>query len=330
MAIDLTTLTLFPIFPRRVGIPSYIVHNERQFEHYILKYNGTPEGCHVGVYDCNSRPIIDKLLFDFDSGKKGEKIKDAFEEVKILVCELLSRKFAVIPVFSGCGFHIYVLLHPVEVDPEVGKFLLKEVQLSFVEDYKCVDRQKIGVINTMIRVPNTLNIKRKRWCCYLPLHFVEWTLKEILEYAQAPHYLTYKYNGQRYPLVTDLAGITLKNINIKEVKITEDFEEAPPKVPPLHLLKDLIRPCVYEELIRNRNPAHFVRLSLVAELRHLGFTQKQVFEICKSLRWADFDPDYTMYQIQDIYERKLLPPSCKTLRKYVRCTNCGWYYFWLE
>jgi len=330
MVIDITTLTLFPFYPRRVGIPSYIVRNVHQFEQYILKHNGTITGCHVGVYNCSSRPLIDKIVFDFDGGKKGERLKDVFEEVKIFVGELISRKFVFIPVFSGNrGFHIYVLLQPIEVEESIARFLLKTVQEEFAEDYKFVDKQKFGVVNAMIRVPNTLNMKRKLWCCYLPLHFVEWSIKELLEYSKTPQYQTYKFNGQKYPLITDLAEITMNEVP-KELKPTQNFEYAPPKIPPLHLLKDLVRPCVFEEITSNPEPPHYVRLDFVAELKHLGYTPQQVFEICKQFKWEDFDPRVTLEQIHDIYERDLLPPSCKTLRKFVKCKKCGWHYFWLE
>ena len=329
MSIDLITLTLFPIFPRRVGIPSYVVHNHKQFEEYILRHNGTPEGCHAGIYDCNSQPVIDKLVFDFDGGKRGEKLEDVFDEVLNFIDELKRRKLAFIPVFSGNrGFHIYVLLNPLPVNETVARFLLKTAQDDLTHDFKYVDRQKFGVVNALIRIPNTLNMKRKLWCCYLPLDFVEWSLKELLEYAKSPHVIQYKFNGQRYPLITDLADITSEEVH--EVRIVEDFEYAPPKIPPLHLLKELVRPCVFEEITTNPEPPHYVRLDFVAELRHLGYTPKQVFEICKQLNWQDFDPRTTMEQIADIYERKLLPLSCKTLRKFVKCRNCGWFYFWVE
>ena len=330
MVLDLTTITLFPIYPRRVGIPSYTVHNERQFEQYILKYNGTNIGCHVSVYDCNSRVVIDKVVFDFDGGKNGEKLKEAFEEVKEFVSKLHTHNFAFIPVFSGNrGFHIYVLLQPLEMDSDIARLLLKQVHNDFAGEYNFVDKQKFGVVHAMFRVPNTINMKGKLWCCYLPHNFVNWTLKEVLEFAKQPHITNYKFNGKRYPLITDLANITADEIK-EELKVVEDFELVPPKIPPLHLLKDLIRPCVFETLTTNSEPPHFVRLSLVTELKHLGYTPKQVFEICQKIGWSDFDPNVTAYQIKDIYERKLLPPSCKTLKRYVKCTNCGWKYFWVE
>lgn len=320
-------LTLFPYFPRRVGIPSFIIDSELRFFEYISKYNGTPMGCHTSIYDCSSHPIIDKLVFDFDGGRRGEKLRDAFDEVRNFVDMLKRNKYSYIPVFSGRkGFHVYVMLKPSELSVETAKPLLKFAHENLAGEYRYVDRHKFGVVNSMIRIPNTLN--GKLYCTYLPLHFDELSIGEILRYATTPHIVEYKFNGSRYPLLTDIAEITLQEIH--EGKRLEKLDSNHPKIPSVRLLRHLIRPCVFEEITKNPEPTHIARVSLVAELSHLGYTQREIFEIIRRLNWSDFDPEFTMYQIRNIVEKDLLPPSCNKLRRILKCYNCGWHYFWVE
>jgi len=326
--LDATTHTLFFYYPRVAGIPQiYRLRNEHDLERYVITHNGSPTGCHVSLYDVSARPVIDKLLFDFDH--KNPYL--AFEEVKCFVDELRRLKLPFVPVFSGRkGFHIYVMLRPLDLDSETAKAAIRMAQLKLIGngngiEFKSVDPHKIGVVRTMIRVPNTLN--GSRFCTYLPPYFDELKFSEIVELATEPHHYSYETTCDR--TVLDVAEVKIEECRRVVLENIEPPTVKAPSMPRFVDLIDIIRPCIYHE-IQKSNPPHAVRVDFVAELMWLGHTPEQIYELCKSLKWLDFDPEITQYQIWDIFKRKMLPYSCRRLREYVKCLKCGWRYWWRD
>lgn len=316
------TSTLFPFFPRQVGIPRTIVKNKKEMDKYIQKFNGTNIGCHTSLYDFNSYPVIDKLLFDFD----GKDLNVVFDEVKNFVQLLQKKNFLFIPVFSGKkGFHIYILLKPERIDKNTGKFLLHRVESELVEGFKTVDWQKVGDIGAMIRIPNTIN--NGRYCCCLPENFTEMKLSEILSLSKNKNYFNINLKKKKLPSLLDLANITMETADNDIVDIPKGVKRV---TPPFKRLKDLIRPCIYNELKNNPNPKHLVRFDLVSELFFIGYTPTQVYKIIENLNWSDFKPDLTMYFINDIFANEYMPPSCERLSREINCTKCGWKYWWIQ
>ncbi len=325
--LDTTTHTLFFYYPRTAGIPQlYKLRNEKELEKYIATHNGTPRGCHVSLYDITRRPTIDKLLFDFDS----KNLFSAYEEVCCFVSELRKKKLPFIPVFSGRkGFHVYVMLNPIELDCDSAMAVLRIAQLSLIgngnsSEYKTVDPHKIGAVRTMIRIPNTLN--GSRFCVYLPSWFDELKLSEIVKLSSEPRY--YSYDTHCDKSVLDVA-----NVNKDEIPdFTCDLEppaKPAPAIPKFEDLVDLIRPCIFYE-VQKFEPLHAVRVEFVSELMWLGHTPQQIFNIIKTLKWSDFDPRVTMYHIDYIFRRRIAPYSCRKLREFVKCTKCGWKYWWRD
>jgi len=324
--IDTVTHSLFFYYPRMAHIPQiYKLRNERDFERYVQTHNGSQTGCHVSLYDITSRPVVDKILFEFDGNRA--KLHLVFEEVKDLISQFKRYKLPYIPVFSGTkGFHVYLLLKPLEMDAEIAKAIIRQIQYKFAAEegqivYRFLDKHKIGVVRTQIRVPNTLN--KSLFCTYLPQHFDELSIGEILKLASEPRH--YNYNHQIEKSALDLVDYhrdveTFSSVDLPVVKA--------PAVPRLNDLIDIIRPCVYRAITTHPEPPHAVRLNFVAELMWLGHTPEQIYAVCEQIRWRDFDPYKTKYQINHIFENKLLPHSCRRLREFVSCSNCGWVYDW--
>lgn len=326
--IDPVTNSLFFYYPRTAHIPQiYRLGSDRDFERYIRVYNGTKTGCHVSLYDVSRRPVIDKILFEFDASKA--KLHLVLEEVSDLVEQFKKSKLPYIPVFSGGkGFHVYLILKPVEIDSEIAKAVIRQVQYKFASDgsdgskiiYTFLDRQKIGVVRTQIRVPNTLN--GSLFCTYLPQHFNELSISEIIELASRPR--CYVYDCETNKSVLDIADY---HVEINTISCDPPVIEAP-TVPRLCDLVDIIRPCVYREIVENKNPPHAVRLTFVSELMWLGHTQEQIYNLCKQIGWSDFNSNKTRYHIDYIFKCRLFPYSCRKLREFVKCSNCGWIYDW--
>jgi len=324
--IDATTHSLFFYYPRAAHIPQiYTLKNERDFDNYVQTHNGTPRGCHVSLYDITQRPVIDKVLFEFDGNKA--KLHLVFEEVKDLVSQFRKKKLPFIPVFSGTkGFHIYLLLKPLEMDAEIAKAIIRQIQYKFAAEadklvYKYLDRHKVGVVRTQIRVPNTLN--KSLFCTYLPSYFDELTMREILELASEPRHYSYDFELKKSAL--DLVEY---HREIDTFSHTELPVIKAPAAPRLQDLIDVIRPCVYRAVTRNPEPPHMIRVNFVSELMWLGHTPEQIYELCKQIRWRDFDEHKTKYQINHIFKNRLLPHSCRRLKEIVKCSNCGWIYDW--
>jgi len=319
--IDVTTHSLFFYYPRSAGIPQiYKLKNENEFENYVKTHNGSPTGCHVSLYDITQRPVIDKILFEFDGSVSN--LNPVFEEVKNLVDQFKHKKLPYIPIFSGRkGFHIYLILNPLEMSVEIAKAVVRQIQLKFAEDYRYLDKHKIGVVRTQIRVPNTLN--GSLFCTYLPTYFDELKLSEILQLAKEPHVYNYDVEVEKNAL--DIADLHREMNMFSDVKLPVIKA---PAIPRLTDLIDVIRPCVYNTITKHPEPPHAVRVSFVSELMWLGHTPEQIYSICEQIKWRDFDANKTKYQIRHIFENKLLPHSCKRLRQFVDCSNCGWIYDW--
>ena len=120
---------------------------------------------------------------------------------------------------------------------------------------------------------------------------------------------------------------SVSDYSIGDSKMTplHPFIDMPPS---LQLVKPLIRPCVFEEVTTNPEPPHIVRLALVTELMYYGWSKESVIELIRKLRWRDYNQKTTKYQVDHIYSKGYLPPSCHKLMYFVRCNNCGWVYFY--
>jgi hypothetical protein len=308
---------LFNRFPREVDYPRKVVYNANELKRFVELTNGI-KAVYVALYDVTY--TIDKVFFDFDS----TDLRLAFDDVKTFIKRLEQFNYPFIPVFSGRkGFHIYVLMRPwTPPNVETAKAVLRDIQHSLAGDLVTCDRQVFGDIKRLARYPNTLN--KSNYCVPLPYEFTNWSVGQIIDYAKSPKSIDYD--------ITNVPSIDAFIDNIHE------YTDEPGELRPLHdpvdmppslqLVKPLIRPCVFEAVTTDPEPPHIVRVALVTELMYYGWSKESVHELIRRLRWRDYDNKVTKYQIDQIYRKKYLPPSCHKLRHFVRCTNCGWIYFY--
>jgi hypothetical protein len=202
---------------------------------------------------------------------------------------------------------------------------LCNLQEIVTENIKYVDRHSFGNLRMLVRIPGTLHPKTKKYCTYVDLDNIR-TANDILEWCLEHHVVN--FGIKKLPDVREL-------IDIDYVPTRSDLEYEPKqwgshKIPSnvFYFLKNLIRPCVVNILMIDKEPPHEVRTDLVTELMWLGYSENDVFEIIRKLNWVDFNEKITRYHIHKIFEKKLYPPSCKKLANYVYCTNCGWFYWW--
>lgn len=317
---DATTILLFSRFPREVGDPwRILVRNVREMERFVATRNGVRD-VYVSIYAFDL--VIDKVWVEFDS----EDLNKALLEAKELASRLRKSKLPFIPVFSGRkGFHFYILLKPWRSPSvETAKALLLDFQENLTDGLETVDRHGFGDVRRMVRVPNTLN--GSRYCTYLPLEFVRWEMGDILKYAERRHNHEYALRIEKSildlsslrPNPTDV-GCGLRNKTKLPANGNGTYE----------FLVNIVRPCIAESAVSS-NPPHIVRVDLVSELIWLGYGPEEVCSFISGLKWEDYDPNITRYHVQQIASHRYLPVSCRKLRWYVNCTQCGWRYFWRD
>jgi hypothetical protein len=321
---------LFNVFPREIGIPwesnfyRKTITSIRDLKRYISIVNGN-RGCYVSLYDINDKIVLDKIVFDLDSNNLSTSLNDT----KKLVRRIVKAKLPYTVLFSGRkGFHVYILLKPQKVRRDVAGFFIKEIQNNFKYGIESVDNHLVGNVSAMIRIPNTLN--RNRYCTFLPVSFMGWDIDKILEWSKEQHDAVNSFTGE-YRTIEDITG----NLEIRKHPEGSQFGDdiTLGSVPSIEMLNELIRPCVLNEMLHpvrgvERGPKHIIRIDLVSELMFLAFSKHQVLEVFRNFEMGDFSEEKTMYQINKIFDGKIKPYGCKKLRNEVKCTECGWKYWW--
>ena len=306
---------LFGRFPRCVGLYGEVVSSWGEMKRYVELHNGVTD-VYVCLYDQSL--TIDKIFFDLDS----PVLQNALFSLRELVKRLEELNLPYIPLFSGRkGFHVYIPVKPwTPPNIETAKAVLRDVQESLAGNIREADKHVFGDVRRKVRFPNTLN--NGNYCVPLPPEGVWWPLSKIIDYAKQPHEVDYN--------LTPVDLLKLSDVEEVSVPARHDLEPEATytSLPSFRLVARMIRPCVARVLAVDKEPPHMVRVDLVAELRYLGFTEEQVFEVIKGLGWRDFDEKVTRYQIHQIYSRKYRPPSCHKLKDFVRCSRCGWFYWY--
>jgi hypothetical protein len=288
-------LSLFPFFPRRVGIPSKMkdivsveIGSEKEFLSYYNFYRFQPNGCHVSVYDTTEMPVIDKVLFEFD----GKDLDKVFEEVKHFL-SLIDNKFEYIVMFSGRkGFHVYILLRPEEYQVETAKVMLRDFVSDYFKDFRFLDLTKTGVLGCLIRVPNSRN--GNGFCVPLPKDFVDWNTMQIIEWSKEPRKLSVQISRE-LPTLADITDVKhVKPSSISSYKRDDNFLEI--NYLPFELTKPLLRPCTFYE-IQKEDPPHIVRFNFVAELLDCGLSPNSIHRLIKQLNWKTKIEQATIFLI---------------------------------
>jgi len=301
--VDETTQLLFGTFPREVHRWRKVVNNLEELEKEIR--SGAKD---IAIYD--KTLTIDKILLEIDA----KSVEEAF----VSTCKLIDRaneeKVNYIPVFSGRrGFHIYLLFNPIRPpNIETGRYILEAAQRYFSLGVDNIDKQIVGDIRHLIRIPNTHHERSGCYCTYLPLNFTSWDPSEVVDWAKEPHEISYTFkdNGAELGDYINIIGkpqkesFDLKETVLPQHKIPTDVRE---------MLRGLIRPCLVDEIFGG-NPNHRIRTELAIELKLLGYGPDSIVEIISRLGWSNFNRSATEYHVRRICEGDLKPMSNRTLR----------------
>jgi len=181
-------------FPRQFSLYRIWVHSFEELKRYLEERQN--EDLYVSVFSFPEekldKPLLNKLVFDFDLDKKSldykdresleKKLESVYEEVKRL-CEHFEERSLKTHVFftGGRGFHVYLFFkNPVKLKKNaIRDYVLKlqkKLQLEHLDAKITYDFSRI------IRVPFSRHSKSGRRCVPVDLSM---TISEILDLSES-------------------------------------------------------------------------------------------------------------------------------------------------
>ncbi|MHA1868723.1 MAG: hypothetical protein ACTSXD_11820 [Candidatus Heimdallarchaeaceae archaeon] len=316
---------LFSTFPREVGPPRKVVTDMKQFLDYINLYNGKRKALYTSIYmfknineewkpDYNSA-IVDKLYFDFD-----DKSCNAWEECNRLHQTCFEQNLKHIVVFSGRGYHLYIFT--THYNPTYKKEAIRGGQTYFIDKLNLtVDRQVLGNVAQLARIPNTYHSKAKRFCIPLTKEQFEKGDKFIKHLAKEQNFVKDIIIGEK---LFDLKRFDIKkepefNLNLPEIT-SKSFNTT-------SITRDL-PPCILN--ILNKEIKRWKdRYLIILYFKEKGYTREEVLEILKKYLTKQklYHCIKEERQLQYLFERDdLVFPSCKRMKEDGFCPGkCKFY-----
>jgi len=325
--LDKMTKILFSSFPREVGRKRNFVKTSEEFEQKIDLLNGVDE---VFTNANSVDGTIDKIFSDLDgplSLKQSQK----------MYAYILEKNVPCIPLASGIkGIHLHSLFNPRK--GQDNKIILYKSTKSLIfgtfgtknnnnelvlnsSDYGSVDPHVIGDLRRLCRVPNTLRPpNNSSYCTFLPpKDFLKMTEKDLMWHIREPHtYPIEDYNfSSGYPNFED---VILPEIDKQQITFQRPAQDkrSKPYVDNDHL-QMLLPSCLYR-YITVEEPRHHVRVAVTGELLKMGFTDTEIVDMFESLKWVDWDRNFTAYQVSTC---KPILYSKKKLKELGICFECG-------
>lgn len=288
------------------------ITSSEELEDYIELCRGMGAPAYVSVqpYQAKDQLLgIEKLFFEFDC---PEDPRRAWLDTKALADNII-RYYDATPLlkFSGRkGYHVDVFLqqtvafdpniHSIEFVKAVYKRLQEKILLGLI--LPTLDRQVIGDIKRLERIPYSTHEATGSLCQPVNLDGKPLGPEECdVEF--------YRKNG--------LSAKLLEHV-IQEL-INEEKWKAHGKKGAYYakLWGDKrIRPCI-KAILADPDPAHKMRVALVAECHAAGYSPEEIMEMFK--RFRDYDERKTRYQVMDIIEGAYKPFRCRTIRELGFC-----------
>ena len=294
---------------RELGNPQREYWSDPSELHYWISLNeaeARPSYMSVAIYaERNQAVAIDRLYYDFDS---KEDLEAAWRDARILT-QTLRRRYGAesLIAFSGRkGYHVYAFLerpyrglHIKEVYGELQAMTLRGLRLQ------TLDGAVIGDVKRLSRIPYTMHEESGQLC-----HPVDHRRLPLLV---DPNSLWILRNRG---IPSEVVEIALSHV--EERRAAEEVRRKLPrgKINPKYERRDL-RPCLRRVLEEEPEPAHLVRVALVAELRAEGYGPEAIIQLFS--RFRDYYRRKTEYQVRDIIRRRIRPFRCSTLQKLGVC-----------
>ncbi|MFQ6081274.1 MAG: DNA primase small subunit domain-containing protein [Candidatus Bathyarchaeia archaeon] len=270
---------------------------------YIELCRGVGAPAWMSVQPFRTRGILfglEKLFFDFDCEADPEK---AWGEAHDFALKL-KKYYGIQPLvaFSGRkGYHLYVFLwstvqfqvHRQEVAKEVYSTLQEKLLKGLV--YKTLDRQVIGDIKRLARIPYSIHEKTGRIC--QPL-----TLERQALWLDPKDLYVLRRRGISREFFEKVC---------KEVASAKRTMKVRRKVK--FLGHNKVRPCI-EAALQDPDLTHKMKVAIVAEYHRAGLSQKQIELLFQNRPDPDYKPHRTRYQVKHILRGGYMPFRCSTIR----------------
>lgn len=264
--------------------------------------------------------IIDRVFFDFD----GE---ESFEDVRRLVLYLYKNNIKHTILFSGRGFHVYVIVK--KYIPKNKKATLLNFQHYIIAEnqlYK-VDKVVIGDISRLARIPNSINQKSGLYCVYLSIDEVlNLEFKDIKKLAVRPRDY-FDESGELFDIskfdideesdkkeYNNIFNKSTNNFNIKKLS-KEDFNN----------IVEVFPPCIKNFINEYDGSGSFYkkRFDMILYLRDIGFDLEVITNFLYTLMDENkFKKVMQEERIDRVFNKDYSSPACNTLKIDFECVYC--------
>lgn len=310
---------LFNKFPREFASPKRtFIQNKDDFVFSINRFNGL-KNCYSTIYPmierrCYGGNDIDKLFFDLDEPRTcwnaTIKMHNKLEE--------LDYKHVVL--HSGGGFHIYVFLEVESLNnpkPAIYKgqhHIANLCGVSIGKPKKAdIDEHVIGDIARIARIPNTWNIKRRRYCIYILEEDFDKSFDSIKLIAKKQRYKKQIFGSKLFNIKewdSDIQFKTYDGSSIDLIDVGMDDMN-------VDTLFYLMPPIVKKSLLDGKDGLQD-RYFQILMARDSGITKNMAIKLFKKY-WSEKKFNHAMFeenQINYLYDRfNLCVPNWETLER---------------
>ena len=306
---------IFNQFPREIGFPKrIIIHYKKDFLK-IINRNNTKNNIIFSVYAFEDTQInygrespdyqtaiVDKIFFDFDE-------EDCSLDMKKFHKYLMKKDLKHCVFFSGRGYHIYIFCNPNIINKQntilrIQKHFKKKLNIR-------VDEQTFGNLAQMGRVPNTYNLKRRRFCIPLSEDDLKLTHEEIREKAKQQ---VKNFSFNKIPIFSTKI-LKTKNFDSPPRVMKGDLETEDIKIKDCNIKIKDAPPCI-SKVLKDSNAGYRQRGLLITYLREKNYTLEETEKILESFlnkkKWEHCKR--TEKQVPRLYRTtKYLLPKCERL-----------------
>ena len=312
---------IYSDYPRQFGSPQRKnINSFAELMQNIERHNKkTP--CFVSLYNYYQLPDrsynkdikLKFVLFDFD--------ENPYENAKKLFDYLKEKNIKFFIVFSGGGFHFYIITDNYTKVVN-AKMALLNCHKQIIKDTGLVcDNKIIGNVAQIIRIPATLNEKphRSAWCIFVNEEMFLKGYDFVKDYSKNNKFGSFQVIGEKYldilPFDTNKLG-DIEVLALTDVAASEIKSDA---------LLSRIDPCIANLLmqIKEMGSSFSERYLIISYLKDFGFSKNQVIEVLrKFLEESKFNHCvYEEKQVDYIFSRNLISAGCSQIQQKGYCVG---------
>lgn len=322
---------LYRYFPKQIGIPYRIVAKDKIEFYNLINTNNGKRRIFASLYnygDANSTLLLDKIWFDMDS-------KNSFDVIKKFHDWAKKNDYMHLMVFSGGGFHIYLMCENYKglQNPKVA---LKDAQYAIINELGLsvgraeiadIDEHIIGDVARIVTVLNTYNVKRRKYCISISESDLEKGLDYIKELANTQQFKLYWYGNKRFDISNFNHNSPQGTIEELDIVLQERINN--------DLNLTTFPPCIASKFLSDY-VSFRDRFHIYCWLRDAGYSLTQVKSLVRKY-WSNIDGGqgnanlaeyiFKNRQIESVFNRDgMLCANCEKLKLENFCVKkiCKW------